>query len=79
MKNKIAKFIVVMSLLTQLNLHAESTSPFLLSSEKMFSRNDAAALKEIDSFVFLFSLQMEKEEVTSIIDFLNLVVSNKNS
>ncbi len=69
MKNPL--FFAFLLLLNPLFAQSEKPSYFLLSSDQLFANNETAALKDINSFVFLFSLQMNKEEACIILDFFN--------
>lgn len=74
MKHVLSQFAMIIGLSMQ-TIHAENT-PFLLSSSEVINtKNDAAALKDLNTFVFLFYLQMEKEEMTNIMDYFNQELS----
>ena len=74
-QNKPSPFPFLLLFFLPLPLLSFLSSPFFPSSDPMFKKNDAAALKDIDTFVFLFSLQMDKSESTSIIDLFNQELS----
>lgn len=66
-------FIIGLTLI--LNVQAGSASPFFLSSDPILKKNDAVALKDIETFVFLFFLQIDKSELDGIVDLFNQELS----